>query len=513
MKNILVTGASKGLGLSITKKLLDQGYKVYAVSRSCTTELSILISEYPTRLFYCSYDLTNVEDIKIELFRNFISLDVPLHGYVNNAALAYDDIVTNLAIPKIERMFRVNFVAPTIITKYSIRNMLMNNIKGSIVHISSISAHTGYKGLSVYAASKGALESFSKNVAREWGIKKIRSNALVVGFMETAMSESLTLSQKDRIYKRTSLKIPTDVESVASTTCFLLSEDAKSITGQNIFIDSGFPMDSTNTVNKQFYNTISEAWPFMLGNNFHWGYFESASNSLETATYNLIDQMLKHIDLNQNSSIIDIGCGIGEPANYIVNKHNCKVLGISNSVNGINQAKSKFSNAKLSFEVRDALSTELPDDEFDVAWLLEMSHLIKNKENLVRESCRLLKNNGRIVLCDLILLNPLSGREIFEMSSELRTLESSFGKASLFTLTQYEDLFNSLGLKEIKKIDVSEQIFPTINGWKVNAQKNKQKITSLLGEFHFTNFQTSCNNLEDLYRNGRWGYGIISAKK
>jgi len=153
--------------------------------------------------------------------------------------LAYDDIVTNLRIEPLEKMYRVNVFSPMMITKYAIRQMLLHHIKGSIVHLSSISVHTGYKGLAMYASTKGALEAFSKNTAREWGELGIRSNCLVSGFMETEMSSTLTEDQKNRIYKRTSLKKATEVESVAETIAFLLSEKAQSITGQNIYVDSG----------------------------------------------------------------------------------------------------------------------------------------------------------------------------------------------------------------------------------------------------------------------------------
>ena len=117
--------------------------------------------------------------------------------------------------------------------------MLFHRIAGCIVHISSISVHTGYKGLAMYASTKGALEAFSKNTAREWGVRGIRSNCLVAGFMETNMSSTLTDEQKNRIYNRTSLKKATEVGSVANMVEFLLSEKAASITGQNIFVDSG----------------------------------------------------------------------------------------------------------------------------------------------------------------------------------------------------------------------------------------------------------------------------------
>jgi 3-oxoacyl-[acyl-carrier protein] reductase len=129
--------------------------------------------------------------------------------------------------------------SPMMMTKYVVRNMIVNRLKGSILHLSSISVHTGYKGLAMYAASKGALEAFSKNTAREWGEKGIRSNCIVAGFMETSMSATLSDDQKNRIYNRTSLKQPTNINSVAETIAFLLSEKAQSVTGQNIFIDNG----------------------------------------------------------------------------------------------------------------------------------------------------------------------------------------------------------------------------------------------------------------------------------
>jgi 3-oxoacyl-[acyl-carrier protein] reductase len=158
---------------------------------------------------------------------------------VNNAAIAYDDIISNLNIASLENMYKVNVFTPMNICKYIIRQFLLHNIKGSIIHVSSISVHTGYKGLSMYASTKGAIEAFSKNTAREWGEKGIRSNCLVAGFMETEMSAGLTEDQKNSIYQRTSLKKSVDKYSVAETIAFLLSENAISITGQNIHVDSG----------------------------------------------------------------------------------------------------------------------------------------------------------------------------------------------------------------------------------------------------------------------------------
>ena len=203
--NILVTGCSRGVGLEICKVFLEQCHVVYGVARSHTEEFKALEAEYAGKLFFKSVDLSDSEGVRKAIFKEFVGNKIVLHAYVNNAAMAYDDIVTNLNLDRLKAMYDVNVFTPMMMTKYAIRNMLLHHTRGAIVHISSISAHTGYKGLAMYAASKGALEAFSKDTAREWGGLGIRSNVVVPGFMETTMSSTLTDDQKDRIYKRTSM--------------------------------------------------------------------------------------------------------------------------------------------------------------------------------------------------------------------------------------------------------------------------------------------------------------------
>ncbi|MDD3945079.1 MAG: SDR family NAD(P)-dependent oxidoreductase [Bacteroidales bacterium] len=237
--NILVTGCSRGVGIEICKVLLEQGNSVYGVARSYTDGFKELEANYTGRLFFKSVDLSDPEGARKSIFKEFITNKVVLGNYVNNAAVAYDDIVTNLNLDRLKAMYDVNVFTPMMLTKYAIRNMLLHKTKGSIVHISSISVHTGYKGLAMYASSKGAIEAFSKNTAREWGQLGIRSNVVVPGFMETDMSSSLTEEQRSKIYARTSLKTATDVNSVAETVAFLISDKACSITGQNVYVDNG----------------------------------------------------------------------------------------------------------------------------------------------------------------------------------------------------------------------------------------------------------------------------------
>ena len=237
--NIIVTGCSRGVGLEICRVLLKQGHTVYGIARSCPDDFKALQNEYEGRLLFKSVDLSDCENVRQYIFKDFCSNKVQIDGYVNNAAVAYDDIVTNLNLDRLKAMYDVNVFTPMMMTKNVIRNMILHHTKGAIVHISSISVHTGYKGLAMYASSKGALEAFSKDTAREWGQMGIRSNVVVPGFMATAMSSTLTDEQRAKIYARTSLKAATSVHSVAETVAFLLSDKAESITGQNIHVDNG----------------------------------------------------------------------------------------------------------------------------------------------------------------------------------------------------------------------------------------------------------------------------------
>ena len=223
MKTVLLTGDSKGVGLATKNKLINAGYNVIGISRNSSD---------------IKYDLSQVEGIK-DLYFKHIKPRGPIYAYINNAAVAYDDIITNLSLSKLEQMYKVNVLSPMMLTKYMLRDMLLNKTKGNIIHISSISAHTGYKGLAMYASTKGALEAFSKNTAREWGSLGIRSNVVCPGFMDTDMSSTLSDEQKQKIFNRNSKKTPIVVEDIAETIEFLINSKSKGITGEIIHVNNG----------------------------------------------------------------------------------------------------------------------------------------------------------------------------------------------------------------------------------------------------------------------------------
>lgn len=239
-KTVLITGVSRGLGLSVAAHLLEAGWSVCGTSRAESPEWRELAARHGTRAEWRTCDLARTTEVSAALFGDWIPIRRPIHAYVNNAAVAYDDLITNLRVDRLTEMFAVNVLTPMAITREVLRNMIFHATPGAMVHVSSISVHAGAKGLAMYAATKGALEAFSKNAAREWGERSIRSNCVVAGYMPTDMTGTLTEEQRNKIHRRPALKGPTETSSVAATIEFLLSDGASSITGQNVFVDRGY---------------------------------------------------------------------------------------------------------------------------------------------------------------------------------------------------------------------------------------------------------------------------------
>ena len=238
MKTILLTGDSRGLGYEVAKSLIEKNYRVLGVSRKESQYTDFLSKQYPNHYHHLNYDLSNTEQLK-DFYFNKIKCFAPFYGFVNNAAIAYDDIITNLNIEKLNKMYQVNVFSPMLLTKYLIRETFLHKNEINLVHISSISAHTGFKGLSFYASTKGAIESFSKNTAREWGPRKVYSNVVCPGFMETDMSSGLSDIQKNKIYRRNSTRKPTKTADVSKMVLFLIENNTGEITGQVIHVDNG----------------------------------------------------------------------------------------------------------------------------------------------------------------------------------------------------------------------------------------------------------------------------------
>ena len=237
MDLVIVTGSSKGLGLAICKRLLSEAYKVVGIARSKSDGFKQLEKEFKEQLVYVEYDFNNTKDIH-ELVKSITKKHGNIYGLINNAALGHDGVLGTMHETQISELIRVNIEAPIFLTKYASRSMLMK-LRGRVINIGSIIASTGFNGLSVYGASKASLSGFTKSLARELGKAKITVNTIAPGYMQTAMTAGLQGEKLESIKRRSPLGQLATVEDVAGTVVYLLSDDAKNITGTTITVDAG----------------------------------------------------------------------------------------------------------------------------------------------------------------------------------------------------------------------------------------------------------------------------------
>ena len=235
MKRVLVTGGSRGLGLAICRRLVTEGYEVVTASRQPSPPLIELQAAFPERLRYCAVDLA--QPGAVAKLAQAAGIWEGIDGFVANAGIGTEGLLTLTSEAAIRACIEVNLISTILLAREVVKAMLDRG--GSLVFISSVAARTGLKGLSVYSASKGALVALSRSLAREYGGRGIRSNCILPGFMMTEMSQALSPEDRDKIRRRTPLQRLAEVDEVAASVCFLLSESARSITGTEIVVDGG----------------------------------------------------------------------------------------------------------------------------------------------------------------------------------------------------------------------------------------------------------------------------------
>jgi len=241
VRNVLVTGASRGLGLGIARELAAAGYCVIAVARRQNKELSAAIAEAKRgkrgALHFVAFDLGTIDEIP-NLVRTLRKQFGPLFGLVNNAALGFHGVLATMHNSQIEELVRLNTLSPIVLTKYVVRAMLSER-SGRIVNVASIIGFTGYGGLSVYAATKASMIGFTRSLAREVGRLGITVNAVAPGFLDTEMTHGLPDQQREQVMRRSALRRFASVDDVADAVEFLLSDKARSISGTVLTVDAG----------------------------------------------------------------------------------------------------------------------------------------------------------------------------------------------------------------------------------------------------------------------------------
>lgn len=241
MRNVIVTGGSRGLGLGTAQKLCETGYRVIAIARTGNSGLVSAMEKAeaanPGSFQFVPFDLADIDKIA-ELVKGLRSKFGAIYGLVNNAAISFDGLLATMPAKQVEQIVRVNTISPIIFTKCVVRWMMADG-GGRIVNLSSVAAFTGYSGLSVYGATKASLVGFTRSLAREVGSAGINVNAVAPGFVETDLTRSMTEDQRQKIKRRSALRRLPEVEDIANAVDFLLGDGAKNITGTVLTVDAG----------------------------------------------------------------------------------------------------------------------------------------------------------------------------------------------------------------------------------------------------------------------------------
>lgn len=241
MRNVIVTGGSRGLGLGIGRKLSSAGYRVIAVARKSNEELSAAMGEAekanPGSFRFVPCDLSDLERLPV-LVKDVRKELGPIYGLVNNAGISFEGALALMPTARIEQLVRVNTLSPMVLSKHVVRAMMADG-GGRIVNMASIIASTGYTGLSVYGATKASLVGFTKSLAREVGRMGVNVNAVAPGMVATDLTHGMTDEVRERIERRSALHRLADVEDIANAVEFLLSDKAKNITGTVLTVDAG----------------------------------------------------------------------------------------------------------------------------------------------------------------------------------------------------------------------------------------------------------------------------------
>ena len=245
MKVAVVTGASGGIGLAVTKKFIDEGYFVVAQYNNNLFPLQKLAdgligSEREGYIFPVKADLNcqdDVENFIQTLDNSFKSIDVIVHS----AGVDLYKLFSETTVAEWDYVFNVNVKSSFMITKGLLPKMIEKK-SGKILFVSSIWGNSGASMESVYSASKGAIISLAKSLAKELAPSNINVNCICPGVIDTPMNDCFSKEEKTELILRTPMGRFGKPDEIAELIYFLCSEKASFITGQNITSDGGFTL-------------------------------------------------------------------------------------------------------------------------------------------------------------------------------------------------------------------------------------------------------------------------------
>jgi 3-oxoacyl-[acyl-carrier protein] reductase len=236
-RSVLITGGSRGLGACLVNSFLELGDSVATCSRSPSQATDAWGSEWPERFYYEPVDLTNT-DAREAFVANVLARFGHIDVLVNNAGVARDRVLPLMQAQEIAEMIDLNLIATIQVTRL-VSGQMLRRRSGRIVNISSVGGLAGYRGLSVYSATKAALDGLTRALARELGSRGITVNSVAPGYLQTEMSYGLDEAQLSQITRRTPAGRLGEPHDVAAAVRFFASAEAGFVTGQVLVVDGG----------------------------------------------------------------------------------------------------------------------------------------------------------------------------------------------------------------------------------------------------------------------------------
>ena len=238
-KNIIVTGASGGIGNSIVKQLNQAGANILA-SGTRIEKLEELKKNFEN-IKILKFDISQSDKIAEFIENATNELGGSLDGLVNNAGITQDNLAIRMSLEEWQKVININLTSTFLMSKFAIKKMLKNK-SGKIVNITSVVGHTGNLGQANYTASKAAIVAMSKSLAIEYAKKNININCISPGFIKTAMTDNIDEKFKEVIVS----KIPSarlgEPDDIANAVLFLSSDQSDYINGETIHVNGGMYM-------------------------------------------------------------------------------------------------------------------------------------------------------------------------------------------------------------------------------------------------------------------------------
>lgn len=238
---VLISGGSRGLGLSLVDKFLNLGWRVATFSRRKTTEIEQREEEHGNagrgRFIWFSVDGSDEDQIRLAV-KSVIKSWTKIDTLINNAGTGNDGLLALQRMQDVDQLIDVNLRSAILLTQLCSKSMIRHG-SGSIVNISSVNSVRGHSGVAVYSATKAALDGLTRSLARELGPRNIRVNSVAPGYFESAMVGELSDDARNRIQRRTPLGRLADTREITEAVYFLASEQGSFITGQVLVVDGG----------------------------------------------------------------------------------------------------------------------------------------------------------------------------------------------------------------------------------------------------------------------------------